>query len=173
MHSLKDIQLVQLDPAIDASLIEDPAYLNAMVAENWEEVAHLVHQRVGRKLKFDPVSIDELVWDGYLVVDTQSREVVGCCAFKGPPTEEGTVEIAYFTFPEFNRQGYATSMAHRLIELATACLQIKRVIAHTLPEASASTRVLEKVDMRFVGEVVDPDDGPVWQWERQIKNNDV
>jgi len=44
---------------------------------------------------------------------------------------------------------------------------VLRVIAHTLPETNASTRVLEKVGMNFVGEVIDPDDGRVWRWQMQ------
>ena len=62
-------------------------------------------------------------------------------------------------------------MRHRckLIELATGCTSVKRIIAHTLPEANASTRVLEKVAMSFLGEVIDPDDGRVWQWEAHVR----
>ena len=102
-------------------------------------------------------------------MDTDTREVVGSCAFKGKPTEDGTVEIAYFTYPDFEGKGYATSMARKLIELATSYTTVQRVIAHTLPEANASTRVLEKVAMSFVGEVTDPDDGRVWQWQKHIR----
>ena len=35
-----------------------------------------------------------------------------------------------------------------------------------LPEATASTRVLRKCGFVHIGEVVDPEDGPVWRWER-------
>ena len=164
---MKDVQLVKLDSVIDESLENDPAYFEAMVEENWAQVAALVHQQVGRTLKPTPVSVDTLEWGGYYVVDTDTREVVGSCGFKGEPTEDGTVEIAYFTYPGFERQGYATSMARKLIELASNCTTLKRVIAHTLPEKNASTRVLEKIGMDFVGDVTDPDDGQVWQWQTQ------
>jgi len=110
-----------------------------------------------------------LEWDGYFVVDSHTREVVGSCAFKGQPTEDGTVEIAYFTYPGFEGKGYATSMARKLIELATSSTKIKRVIAHTLAEVNASTRVLERAAMSFVGEVIDPDDARVWRWQTQIR----
>ena len=140
-----------------------------MINDDWAKVADLVHQLVGRTLTAVPASVDELAWKGYFVVDTETREVVGSCAFKSEPTEDGTVEIAYFTYPDFERKGYATSMARKLIDLASHSSAVNRVIAHTLPEPSASTRVLEKVAMRFVGEVIDPDDGRVWQWETQIR----
>ena len=51
-------------------------------------------------------------------------------------------------------------MATKLIRLAAASLVVRRVIAHTLPQPNASTRVLERVGMAQVGEVMDPDDGP-------------
>jgi len=43
---------------------------------------------------------------------------------------------------------------------------VELVIAHTLPTANTSTRVLTRCGFRFVGDVVDPDDDPVWRWER-------
>lgn len=164
---MKNVQLVRLDPAIEQSLTNDPAYMEAMIEDNWEQVANLVHQLIGRTLTATPVSVDKLEWGGYFVVDTSTREVVGSCAFKNEPTEDGAVEIAYFTYPDFEGKGYATLMANKLIELASKSPTVKRVIAHTLPEASASTRVLEKVAMSFVGEVIDPDDGRVWQWQKE------
>jgi RimJ/RimL family protein N-acetyltransferase len=60
-------------------------------------------------------------------------------------------------------------MAGKLVEAASRSPEVKRIIAHTLPEPNASTRVLEKVGMSFVGEVFDPEDGRVWQW-RIISN---
>ena len=164
---MKDVQLVRLDPAIEESLASNPAYMAAMVEDRWEQVAELVHQVVGRTLRATPVSVDQLEWGGYIVVDTDTREVVGSCAFKGPPTDDGTVEIAYFTYPGFEGKGYATSMARKLINLATQSSEISRVIAHTLPEKNASTRVLEKAEMHLVGEVDDPEDGRVWRWQLQ------
>lgn len=82
-----------------------------------------------------------------------------------PPNDEGAVEIAYFTYPGFEGQGYATEMARKLIELASGSTAVRRIIAHTLPEANASTRVLERAGMTFVGEVIDPEDGRVWRWQ--------
>ena len=76
---------------------------------------------------------------GYFVVDEGTREVVGSCAFKTLPTDEGSVEIAYFTYPGFEGRGYATEMASKLIELARRSAAVRQIIAHTLPETNAST----------------------------------
>ena len=35
----------------------------------------------------------------------------------------------------------------------------------TLPERNASTRILEKLGMSFVGFANDADEGPAWRWE--------
>lgn len=166
---MKPIQLVRLDPAVEQSLIDNPAYIDAMIADDWGRVAELVHQLVGRTLTATPVSVDTLEWGGYFVVDAETREVVGSCAFKSEPAENGTVEIAYFTYPGFEGRGYATTMAKKLLDLATGSPAVQRVIARTLPEKSASTRVLEKVGMNFAGEVIDPDDGGVWEWETRVR----
>ena len=164
---MRNVQLVRLDSAIEETLANDAKYIEALVQDNWARVADLVHRLVGRTLVAVPVSVDELQWGGYFVVDEGTREVVGSCAFKAPPTEEGTVEIAYFTYPGFEGRGYATGMARKLIELASGSTAVRWVIAHTLPETNASTRVLEKVGMNFVGEVIDPEDGRVWRWQVQ------
>src|SRR3954465_980236 len=104
-------------------------------------------------------------WGGYLAVDETSDLVIGSCAFKGPPTAEGTVEIAYYTFGPYEGQGYAKGMARVLISVAHSSPLVRHVIAHTLPERNPSTSILRSVGMRFVGEVWDPDDGPVWRWQ--------
>jgi hypothetical protein len=35
-----------------------------------------------------------------------------------------------------------------------------------MPEINASARVLEKSGFQKTGEIIDPEDGPVWRWER-------
>ncbi len=104
-------------------------------------------------------------WGGYLAIDPATRTVVGTCAYKGPPGRDGVVEIAYFTFPEHEGQGYATAMGSELRALAAGATIVKTVRAHTLPQHNASCRVLEKLGFSRIGEVVDPEDGPVWRWE--------
>ncbi len=105
---------------------------------------------------------------GFFVVHHESGSVIGIAAFKGPPDAAGTVEIAYGIVPRFEGQGYATEAAAALVRFALASGQVRLVRAHTLPAANASTRVLLQCGFRHTGMVVDPDDGPVWRWERLI-----
>ena len=103
---------------------------------------------------------------GFFVVHRDTRSVIGSAGFKGPPDSDGMVEIAYGIVPSFEGQGYATEAASELIRFAFASPGIRVVRAHTRPVANASTRVLVKCGLHHTGTVVDPDDGPVWRWER-------
>lgn len=60
----------------------------------------------------------------------------------------------------------AGEAAAALVDFAFATPLVALVRAHTLPAANASTHVLAKCAFHHVGTVVDPDDGPVWRWER-------
>lgn len=130
---------------------------------------------VGELLRDVAVQLQDLLaakkcdarWLGYAAVDTETRQVVGTCAFKGEPVN-GSVEIAYYTFPPFEHTGCGTAMAAELIRIAEGQPGINTVLAHTLPERNPSTRILEKNGFRFLRELVDPEDGLVWRWERKI-----
>jgi RimJ/RimL family protein N-acetyltransferase len=103
-----------------------------------------------------------LPWVGYLA--EEQGVLVGTCAFKTPPVE-GAVEIAYFTFPTHEGRGVATRMATGLIEIAGEN-GATRIKAQTLPQANASTHILEKLGFYLVGAVMHPEDGEVWEWHR-------
>ena len=119
---------------------------------------------VAQTIKFMTTVGGDPRWFGYLAIDCGTKQIIGTCAFKGAPTKEKTVEIAYFTFPEFEGKGYATAMASMLVQAARSNPEVESVIAHTLPETNASTTILQKGGMKFVGEVIDPEDGRVWRW---------
>ena len=103
---------------------------------------------------------------GFAIVHREDRLVVGTVGFKGPPDEDGAVEIAYGIVPAFQRRGYATEAAEACTAFAFVDGRVRLVRAHTLPTRNASTRVLEKCGFTRTGEVEDPEDGPVWRWER-------
>ena len=105
---------------------------------------------------------------GFGVVHRESGSVIGTAGFKGPPDEDGTVEIAYGIVPAYEGRGYATEAAAALVEFAGESGRVRLVRAHTLPTPNASTRVLAKCGFEHMGEVIDPEDGPVWRWERAL-----
>jgi hypothetical protein len=65
----------------------------------------------------------------------------------------------------------ASAMAAGLVERARSAVGVRRLRAYTLPEKNASTRVLEKIGFRWLGDAIHPEDGPVWRWERDPFSN--
>jgi ribosomal-protein-alanine N-acetyltransferase len=103
-------------------------------------------------------------WVGYLAY--WDGECVGTCAFKSSP-HANRVEIAYFTFPKCEGRGIASRMAEMLLAIAHETSPSLSVIAQTLPTASASTRILEKLGFTKTRDFAHPEDGLVWEWERR------
>jgi RimJ/RimL family protein N-acetyltransferase len=101
-------------------------------------------------------------WGCYLA--WVSTDLVGVCAFKAAPDGEGTVEIAYGTFPPHEGRGHAAAMIGALLDIARAG-GAAVVIAHTRPEMNASARALARNGFDQADAFVDPEDGPVWYWE--------
>jgi RimJ/RimL family protein N-acetyltransferase len=83
------------------------------------------------------------------------------------------VEIAYGVVADSRGRGFATEIAAALVSYALASAAVDIVRAHTLPEAKASQRVLAKCGFQHVGEVVDPEDGLVWRFERRRGASDT
>ena len=102
-------------------------------------------------------------WGSYLASD--GARPVGSCAFKSAPDAEGAVEIAYTTFAAHENRGYAKAMIALLVALAGRS-GAQTVHALTLPDDNPSNRALRSQGFVFSGEVVDPEDGPVWRWTR-------
>jgi ribosomal-protein-alanine N-acetyltransferase len=103
---------------------------------------------------------------GFAVVERASNTVIGNASFRGPPDATGMVEIAYGIVASREGRGYATEGARALIHFAGRDERVRRIRAHTLPRANASTRVLLKCGFTLLGAVMDAEDGEVWRWER-------
>ena len=103
-------------------------------------------------------------WIGYC---EQSDGVLkGCAAFKGKPLN-GKVEIAYGVFPQYYGQGIGTKIAAVLIDLALKTDPSVTITAKTLPEENYSVKILRKNKFKFLGIVMNEEDGEVWEWEYQ------
>ena len=145
-------------------LASEPEDFAAQYNVRLHEVAQAVAQHSLTFMKSFPYETAPH-WFGYLVVEEESRQLVGTCSLKGPPVD-GAVEIAYFTFPGFEGRGIGTEMARFLVERAATLPDVTGIIAHTAAEENAATRILEKIGMRFAGEE-DEDGVTVRRWERE------
>jgi [ribosomal protein S5]-alanine N-acetyltransferase len=103
-------------------------------------------------------------WGSLFFVAPEVHTLVGFGGFKGSPSPDGVVEIGYAIAPAFRGQGLATEAVAQMVQRAFADVAIRAVDAHTLGHDNPSTRVLQKTGFRKVAEIVDPDDGPIWQW---------
>jgi RimJ/RimL family protein N-acetyltransferase len=136
------------------------ASLDEMPVEYRAEVSPIWLARVQSMTTPDPWTL------GFSVFHRGLNAVVGGCGFKGPPDPGGVVEIAYGIDPAHQGNGYATEAAQALVAFAFRDPNVRTVIAHTLSAEHASARVLTKSHFHCVGEVIDPEDGKVWRWER-------
>ncbi len=159
--------MVRVEPArlewLDALSDSDATFterFGADVAPGWigfpEALAHA--RRAAEAHDVDP-------WGSHLIFDDDGT-LVGFGGFKGPPVG-GEVEIGYAVAPSRRGRGVATAAAGAMVDRARDA-GVGRVVAHTLPEAGASTAVLARCGFVHVSSGADPDgdvSGDVWRWE--------
>lgn len=108
-------------------------------------------------------------WGSHLFFDDDGA-LVGFGGFKGPPTDDGDVEIGYAIAPARQGRGLATAAVRMLIDRARND-GASRVIAHTLATRNPSTGVLTHWGFTHTATTTDPDQGideDVWRWELQL-----
>lgn len=113
-----------------------PAHPNTNIAEFPDEPVKSVLE--GTLQYYDVIGFHE-PWISYLAKNGGSY--VGICSFKGKPANN-KVELAYFTFPDYENKGYGTLMCQALIDIALP--YNVAITARTLPEENASTAILKK-----------------------------
>ena len=139
---------------MDAALAGDDALARALghgVAPGWATF------RDALPLTRDALA-EEPVWGARLFVAGDPPELVGWGGFKGPPAG-GVVELGYEIAAGRQGRGLATEATRAMLAEAFADDRVTKVIAHTLPERNASTRVLEKAG--FACEGLFTEDGQV------------
>jgi ribosomal-protein-alanine N-acetyltransferase len=134
--------------------------LGVSIAEDWEgfpEALPVLHASHESKPEGDQ-------WGCLFFIALEARTLVGFGGFKGSPSPDGVVEIGYAIAPAFRGQGLATDAVALMVQRAFADVAVRAVDAHTLGHDNPSTRVLQKTGFRRIAEIIDPGDGPIWQW---------
>jgi RimJ/RimL family protein N-acetyltransferase len=152
-------ELMHLEAAI-RNKKELESILGVSIPDGWPQFAESMPYAY-EHLKADP---SLLGWWTYLFIHAGEKALVGSGGFKGKADASGVVEIGYEIAPEYRNRGLAKEAAQGLVDYAFSYPHIKSVEAHTLAEANPSTRVLERVGMKYIGEVHDPEDGDLWHW---------
>jgi ribosomal-protein-alanine N-acetyltransferase len=93
-------------------------------------------------------------WCWYLVLHnrvTGHRVLIGDGGFKGPPDDDGVVEIGYSLLQPYRNRGYTTEAVKALVSWAFQHPQVTRVIAEAQLGNIASIRVLQKAGFNEAG----------------------
>jgi RimJ/RimL family protein N-acetyltransferase len=149
-QAIPGFRLVRCDP--EGQPVEAVGDLPLAIAEACRASAEL-YQRIGY---LSP-------WVSYVALNVDVA--VGGGAFVGPPVGD-RVEIAYFTLPEHEGQGFATLTAQHLVAIARESQRKVEIFAKTAPEANASTAILTKLGFRMLGTTTDDEIGEAWAWLR-------
>ena len=104
----------------------------------------------------------QVPWVGYFVI--RENQLVGTCGFTGQP-KDGQVEIAYWTFKEFEGQGIASFSCKELISISQKTDPGLIITAKTAPEQNASTKILQNNGFTFSEIVRDEEIGEAWLWK--------
>ena len=100
-------------------------------------------------------------WIGYFAL--KNNQIVGTGSFTGQPIN-GTVEIAYWTFKDFEGQGIASFVCKQLISIAKSTDPSIIITAKTAPEHNASTKILANNGFTYTSIVQDDEIGDAWLW---------
>lgn len=151
--------LALLDAALAGSEELGRALSGYQVAEGWEGFPEAIPQ------VRDAVASDPAVtrWGTRLFLLEEPPTLAGWGGFKGPPAD-GTVELGYAVAPAVRGRGIAAAAVREMLREAYAADEVVAVVAHTLPEANASTRVLERTGFVLDSEDAEEDGEPVWRW---------
>lgn len=103
-------------------------------------------------------------WVGYFIID--DNKVVGTCGFNGPP-KFGKVEVAYWTFHEFEGKGIGSYACKELVTIAQKSNAKMVITAKTKPQKNAATRILEKNGFNLVGVIRNEGYEDIWFWKYQ------
>ena len=102
-----------------------------------------------------------LPWIGYFII--KDDKIVGSCGYTGKPVD-GKVEIAYWTFKEYEGQGIASFACNELISISRKTDPAIKITAKTEPRNNVSTKILVNNGFTFSEVVQDEEIGDAWLW---------
>jgi len=158
------VRLIEIDTAMPGVIVQGPAVFAEVYGADVEHDANVVGDVLRQTLELHERRPRARSWGGFLAADPDGGVVIGTCGFADGPPASDVPEIAYFTFPACEGRGYGKAMAATLLEHARASRGTRGVIAHTLPQRNASTRILESAGFTLDGEIAHAEDGVVWRW---------
>lgn len=123
-----------------------------------ENVQQALREKVLTKLEADRGN--HLYYTLWVTIDKTINTVVAGIVFKGPPNENGEVELGAGTLEGFMNRGYMTEATRLLCSWAQQQDGIHEIVANARPDNHASHRTLEKC-----GFVVVKKEDANWNWK--------
>jgi RimJ/RimL family protein N-acetyltransferase len=90
-------------------------------------------------------------WNVWVVILKEFDIIIGDVGLKGPPDENGIVEVGYSMSIPFRGKGYMAEAVSALIKWAVSDCRVKSVIAECEDSNEISKRVLRSVGMEMMG----------------------
>lgn len=97
--------------------------------------------------------LERLGYGNYTVIRKEDGALMGCCGLYNREGLEG-VDIGFSFLPQYEKKGYAYEAARCLLDAAFAKFDLDRVGAITLKENASSRRLLEKLGLKFVKNIM-------------------
>jgi RimJ/RimL family protein N-acetyltransferase len=91
-------------------------------------------------------------WGWWVLRRDPERVLIGTVSPKGPPGQDGTVEVSYGIVGSEQGKGYATEATQALIEWVERDPQTRSIVAETFPTLPASIAVMRKCGLVPLGE---------------------
>lgn len=96
---------------------------------------------------------DQVGYGRWACILKQTRSIIGFCGLKYLPDLDA-VDVGYRFLPEYWGQGLATEACTASLDFGFNTLHLDEILGLVLPRNVASIRVLEKVGMQPVGELM-------------------
>jgi ribosomal-protein-alanine N-acetyltransferase len=107
----------------------------------------------------------QLGWGVWLIIHIADSTLIGDLGFLGKPNEQGTVEMGYEVISAYRQQGFAFETVEALVNFAFTQPELKRIIAHSPDDLTASIRILEKLGMQRISR-----DESLLEWELKLES---
>ncbi|MCM3736584.1 GNAT family N-acetyltransferase [Bacillus cytotoxicus] len=141
------LRLIPLSAANLKLLIDNPKKLELRLSLSESNRFLSLELKQAMETRLSKLLIDEgnYIWyTNWLIVSKDKNCSVGGIMLKGLPNETGEVVIGYYTFPEYQGNGYMTETIHTMKNWLLNQNGVMYVIADTDKDNIPSYRVLQK-----------------------------
>ena len=158
---MKEIETVRLylkatdikDAPFILELLNTPKWIRFIGDRNVNDLASATEYIKNRMLP----QMDEYGFGNYTLVRKEDGAKIGTCGLYKREGLDG-VDIGFAMLPNFEGKGYSTEAAIKLKQLAKSEFHLEKLNGITLPENTASRKLLEKLGLKLEATIRLPND---------------